>query len=96
MTTRCLDRVPKKIGLVDRPTTSGSVASLNSLAPGESGTVQHVPTVALLPALGIRHGKRLRLLARGIAGGPLLVRVDRRTIAIDRAIAGMIALRRSE
>ncbi len=69
-----------------------SAASLIDLEPGQSGTVCAVPSVDLLPALGVRRGKHLRVVARSIAGGPIVVLVDRRTIAVDRAIAGQIAL----
>lgn len=76
----------------DRQPGSPSVSSLDSMVRGQSGIVHSAPPVDLLPALGIRPGKRLHLLARSIAGGPILVCVDRRTIAIDRTIAGQIAM----
>ena len=70
----------------------GPTASLRGLVPGQSGTICAVPPTGLLPALGIRCGKRLRVMARNVAGGPIVVLVDRRTIAIDRAIAAQIVL----
>jgi|GEM_PF-704606 len=66
--------------------------SLNCLLPGQKGIVSDVPAVDLLPALGIRKGKRLTIIARSVAGGPVLVCVDDRTIAIDRSIAKRVAL----
>ena len=65
---------------------------LNELSPGEIGAVIEVPAMALLPSLGIREGKQLRVVAKSIAGGPILVSVDQRTIAVDRAIAQQIHL----
>ncbi len=74
----------------------GPTASLRGLVPGQSGTVCAVPPSGLLPALGIRCGKRLRVVARNVVGGPIVVLVDRRAIAIGRAIAGEIVLRMDE
>jgi len=70
----------------------GPTASLRGLVPGQSGTVCAIPPIELLPSLGVRCGKRLVVMARNVAGGPIVVLVDRRTIAIDRAIADKIAL----
>lgn len=66
---------------------------LTHLMPGQSGTVHAVPPIGTLPALGIRRGKRLRVVSRNIAGGPIVVLVDRRAVAIGREIARQITLR---
>lgn len=69
-----------------------SATKLIDLEPGQSGIVCAVPPVDLLPALGIRCGKHVRVVSRNVAGGPIVVLVDRRTIAIGRAIADQIVL----
>lgn len=89
---------PMSVDCVGQPVAArgqldmGPTASLRGLVPGQSGTVCAVPPIDLLPSLGVRCGKRLLVVARNVAGGPIVVLVDRRTIAIDRAIAAQIAL----
>ena len=92
MSAKALTRSLSTPLIHDRQAASSSIGSLDSLVRGQSGIVHSAPPVDLLPALGIRPGKRLHLLAKSIAGGPILVCVDRRTIAIDRAIASQIAM----
>ncbi len=89
MSTKCLSEPL----LLDLKVDRSSQIVLNDLRVGEKGTVCLVPEVELLSALGIRVGKRVQVMARSIAGGPILVRVDRRTVAIDRTIASQIMLR---
>ena len=70
---------------------------LSQLDPGECGTLhiidgQDSPEFSLCPALGLRTGKNISVVARSIAGGPVLIEVDARTIAVDRALARNIQL----
>ncbi len=88
----------------DRPTTlqmaawnphthlCSSFISMAELRPGQQGVVIDVPKTDLLPELSIRVGKKISIIARSLAGGPILVRVDNRSIAIDLEIARDILL----
>ena len=66
--------------------------SMTELKPGQQGVISKVPTTDLLPELSIRVGKRVNIITYSLAGGPILVRVDNRSIAIDLEIARDILL----
>lgn len=70
----------------------GSFLSMAELPPGQQGIITRVPPTDLLPELSIRTGKKVRIIARSVANGPILVRVDNRSIAIDLEIARSIML----
>ncbi len=68
--------------------------NLCSLAPGEEATVFSIPEIALLPSLGLRIGKTLRIITRSIVGGPIIVGIDGRLVAVDKNIASKIMIKR--
>jgi len=67
------------------------------MSEGELGEVVRVVLCAATGAssraedLGLRVGKRVRMLANG--AGPVLVKVDESRIAVDRAVAMKIEVR---
>ena len=69
-----------------------SSISMAELKPGQQGIVIEIPATDLLPELSIRVGKQISIIARSLAGGPILVRVDNRSIAIDLEIAREILI----
>ncbi|WP_231990807.1 FeoA domain-containing protein [Natronobacterium gregoryi] len=66
--------------------------TLDSLQIGERATIRTVPDHDLLPSLGVRPGKDVRLETGQAFNGPLVVTVDERTVALDRTLAGRIRL----
>lgn len=63
-----------------------------ALAPGQGGCIKEVPDHPLLPALGIRPGKKLRMAACQPFGGPIVAQVDGRSVALARRLARQIFL----
>ena len=68
--------------------------NLDMLLAGETAMVINIPSIELLPLLGIRIGKSLKVIAKCLANGPFIVDVDKRTIVIDREIAKKISIER--
>lgn len=64
-----------------------SCRSLKMMNIDEEATVLSCPDHSCLNALGIRNGKRVRMETRQPFGGPLLVSIDGRKVAIDPGIA---------
>ncbi len=70
------------------------VASLGTLLRGEEGVIHAVPEMGLLASLGLRQGKKVRLVSKSPVRGPLVLSVDERSVAIDRTLAERITVRR--
>ncbi len=64
--------------------------SLNQLSRGSKGVIVSVPENPLMFPLGLRPGKEFQCLGHQLFGGPLLVKVGDRQIALSRAIADKI------
>ncbi len=71
-----------------------AVVNMDTLSRGDEGVIFDVPDMHLLAALGIRIGKRIRVLTRSVANGPLILSVSDRSIVIDRHIAQKIIVKR--
>ena len=69
-----------------------NLTSLSELFPGEEGIIDCVPDKAMAPMLGLRKGKKLRVITRQKFGGPIVVEIDGRRIALSRTLAGKIKL----
>lgn len=76
------------------PLDFASYVNLNELTPGQQCTVMKVPDITILPSLGLRIGKTLNMITRSIIGGPIIVGIDHRTVAIDQNIASEIMVKR--
>ncbi len=61
--------------------------SLAKLPAGASGIIISVPDNPLMYPLGLRPGKELQCRGHQIFGGPLLIRIGDRQIALSRTIA---------
>lgn len=70
-----------------------SLKTLTTLAIGEGGTVFDVPDIRLLASLGIRIGKYVTLMSKSVARGPYIVKVNHRSIVIDRDVASHIFIK---
>ncbi len=75
-------------------TQSFDIENIHSLSRGEEGTISDVPEMSLLASLGLRLGKRVKLLSKSFAGGPVVLSVDDRSIAVDRELAEKITIRK--
>ncbi len=73
---------------------SNTTDSLGTLLKGEEGIIHAVPEMGLLASLGLRRGKKVRLVSKTPAHGPLVLSVDERSVAIDRTLAERIIVRR--
>lgn len=60
---------------------------LKTLTDGEEAIVKSCPNRSCLNALGLREGKKVKIESRQPLGGPLLVSIEGRKMAIDRGIA---------
>lgn len=50
----------------------------------------NIPTHGLLNSIGVREGKRASVVTRQPLGGPIVIEIDRRSIAIAKDIACQI------
>ncbi|GEM_PF-2153529 len=75
-------------------TQSYDIECIHSLSRGEEGIILEVPDMSLLASLGLRLGKRVRLISKSFAGGPVVLSVDDRSIAVDRELAEQITIRK--
>lgn len=66
--------------------------TLEGLAEGQEAVIAAVPDQPLLPPLGLRPGKRIRVQARGCCGGPIFAEVERRCVALGRCLAREVRL----
>ena len=83
-------------------TTAPTLITLDTLKAGQSGTVIHLaPSVGAdgvdvprrLMELGFVPGERIRILKRGLPGGPLAVKVGHSTFALRRFEAALVSVR---
>lgn len=74
------------------PDSLSGPTKLIELREGEAATIVSVPEVPLLGPLGIRPRKRIKLQARQRFGGPLVVELNGRGVAVPREIAAEIRL----
>lgn len=79
-----------KVALPD--SKNPETATLDSLLPASEGRVTRIPDHPLLPILGIRVGKYLKMVARQRFGGPLIIKVNGRCVAVSRSLARRIII----
>lgn len=60
---------------------------------GEAGVVYDVPDIRLLSSLGIRVGKRIKLITRSLAKGSFVVLVNQQSVVIDTKVAELIMIK---
>ncbi len=89
-------RVKEKIGKEAICISNCKVKSLAEAGFGEELIIKRVPVHPLLPALGLRPGKRVCLKGRQYFNGPLLALVDGRKVALGFELAGMIEVQGGE
>ncbi len=82
-------------------TLAPSLSTLDSLKAGQSATVIHLAPGAQqggfdvqrrLMELGFVPGERIRMLKRGLPGGPLAVKVGESTFALRRFEAALVSI----
>ncbi|RZN60715.1 FeoA family protein [Methanonatronarchaeum sp. AMET6-2] len=71
-------------------TDNGSSVSLDSVEPGCIGVIEDAPEHSLLAPLGLRRGKKVKVVSKQIFGGPVVVEVDGRTSAVSRSLCDEI------
>jgi ferrous iron transport protein A len=82
-------------------TLAPTLTTLDTLKAGQSGTVIHLAPCAAgegidvprrLMELGFVPGERIRMLKRGLPGGPLAVKVGQSTFALRRFEAALVSI----
>ena len=81
-------------------TLAPTLTTLDALQAGQSATVIHLAPSAQggfdvqrrLMELGFVPGERIRMLKRGLPGGPLAVKVGQSTFALRRFEAAMVSI----
>ena len=68
--------------------------TVDKLLPSQEGTVFQLPDNPLLPVLGIRPGKTIKLLTRQRFGGPLILKINGRSVAVSRSLASRIIVKK--
>jgi ferrous iron transport protein A len=82
-------------------TLAPTLTTLDALQAGQSGTVIHLAPAGAdgldvprrLMELGFVPGERIRILKRGLPGGPLAVKVGQSTFALRRFEAALVSVR---
>jgi ferrous iron transport protein A len=85
-------------------TLASTLTTLDTLAAGQSGTVIHLVPASLdggagvdvsrrLMELGFVLGERIRVLRRGMQGGPLAIKVGQSTFALRRFEAALVSIK---
>jgi len=82
-------------------TLAPTLTTLDALKAGQSATVIHLAPAAgdgidvprRLMELGFVPGERIRVLNRGMTGGPLAVKVGQSTFALRRFEAALVSIR---
>lgn len=66
--------------------------SLDMLSPGKQAVIVSVPKHSLLAPLGLRKGKKVVFKGKQPWGGPIVVAIDHRNVAIARKLAQEITI----
>ncbi|MDB5932852.1 MAG: ferrous iron transporter [Massilia sp.] len=85
-------------------TLASTLTTLDTLAAGQGGTVIHLAPAELqggsgvdvsrrLMELGFVPGERIRVLRRGMQGGPLAIKVGQSTFALRRFEAALVSIK---
>ena len=88
-------------------TLASTLTTLDTLAAGQGGTVIHLTPNGLhsvtggagvdvsrrLMELGFVPGERIRMLRRGLQGGPLAIKVGQSTFALRRFEAALVSVK---
>lgn len=61
--------------------------TLEQLKKGQEGIICFVPDHPVLPPLGFRPGKKVRLCCLESFGGPVIAEIEKRSIALGRSLA---------
>ncbi|MCL0066262.1 ferrous iron transport protein A [Thermodesulfovibrionales bacterium] len=70
---------------------SNEEVSLEQMVTGQDAVIMFIPSKQPnLPSLGFRLGKKIKVLAFQCFGGPIIVEVDGRSIAVGRLLASQI------
>jgi ferrous iron transport protein A len=81
-------------------TLASTLTTLDALKAGQSATVIHLAPAQAggadvprrLMELGFVPGERIRMLKRGVTGGPLAVKVGQSTFALRRFEAALVSI----
>lgn len=63
---------------------------LYQLQKSKQCTIHEIPSIDLLSSIGVRRGVSVKVLTRQPFGGPIVIQVGRRSIALARDIAEQI------
>ncbi len=66
--------------------------TLAQMTRGEKAAIVFVPEQSLLPSLGLRLGKKLKVRGWQYFGGPVVIEIEGRNVAVGRVLAQQIEL----
>lgn len=70
------------------------IRAMHALRIGETAMIYDIPDIRLLPSLGVRIGKTVKVITKSFANGPLVVLVDQaHSVVIDQEIAKLIMIK---
>ena len=91
MVNRWRNRQGKKI-IKNRHETNNGKLTLAQMMRGEKAAIVYVPKQSLLPSLGLRLGKKLKVRGWQYFGGPVVIEIGDRNVAVGRTLAQQIEL----
>jgi len=89
-------RSARRFGQKQNKIKSRNKIKLIDIKQNEKAVILSVPDNPLLAPLGIRPGKQVQLQARESFGGPLLLEIEGRKVALGRKLAHKILLKRTD
>ncbi len=72
--------------------STSSTVSLSSMVVGNSGTILSAAPISQATSMGIRPGKQVTVQAIQHFGGPYIVAIDNRSVAVPRSLAAKIQI----
>jgi len=72
--------------------TASKTITVDDLLPQQKAWIKELPNNPLMPCLGLRPGKTVQMVTRQKFGGPLVIRMNGRSVAVSRSLARQIKL----
>ncbi|MCD5415453.1 MAG: ferrous iron transport protein A [Clostridiales bacterium] len=72
--------------------TNNEKLTLAQMTKGNEASITFVPKQSIMSSLGLRLNKKIRVLGWQYFGGPIIIKIEDRNIAIGRVLAQQIKL----
>ncbi|GAB6086415.1 FeoA family protein [Alkaliphilus crotonatoxidans] len=67
--------------------------SIYQLSRNNSCIIESLPSLGLLKSLGMREGMKVNVMSKQPFGGPIVLQLGRRSIAISKSVAELITVK---